>query len=272
MYHDVVEALNADESGFTAGAASSYKVDADLFREHLDATMERLGPFSAEPAEANLGRPTSALLLTFDDGGVSAATRVADMLEARGLRGLFFVTTDLIGAHGFLTDTQIRNLRSRGHVIGSHTRSHPKQMSGMSRQEIRAEWRESIATLRDVLGEPVNCASVPNGAYSLAVGEEAAAAGITFLFTSEPTRSRPRVGGCTLVGRFCVRSWSRASWVASVAAGDTLTCRAAWFSWATKAVVRKLSHSGYVWLRQLLRVKSARIELDRRSDGEEGSA
>ena len=68
-------------------------------------------------------------LMTVDDGGVSYYTLVADRLEARGWRGHCFVSTDAIGTRGFLTASQLRELDTRGHVIGSHSASHPARFS-----------------------------------------------------------------------------------------------------------------------------------------------
>ena len=60
-------------------------------------------------------------------------------------------------------------------------------MAALTRAELDREWRQSIARLSAVLGDPVKVASVPGGYYSREVGESAAAAGIEALFTSEPT-------------------------------------------------------------------------------------
>ena len=68
---------------------------------------------------------TLPFLITVDDGGVSYYTVVADRLERLGWRGHCFVTTDMIGQRGFLTRRQIRELDGRGHIIGSHSASHP---------------------------------------------------------------------------------------------------------------------------------------------------
>ena len=52
-------------------------------------------------------------------GASRAYTRVADRLEALGLRGHCFVSTDFIGERGFLTAAQIRELDARGHIFGT---------------------------------------------------------------------------------------------------------------------------------------------------------
>ena len=51
------------------------------------------------------------LLLTFDDGGKSAV-RIADLLDKKGWKGHFFVTTSLIDTSGFVTPSNILDLTS----------------------------------------------------------------------------------------------------------------------------------------------------------------
>ena len=109
--------------------------------------------------------PDGGVLFTFDDGGVSAATRSAPRLEAYAWRGLFFVTTDRIGTPGFVSEDQVRTLWARGHVIGSHTRSRLRRLSSESRATIGAEWRKSVGALSEIVGDQVITASVPNGAF-----------------------------------------------------------------------------------------------------------
>ena len=109
MYHDLVAPGAEDASGFPGRDANSYKVTLDRFRDHLAAIVPVLPAPPAPPA----------LLFTFDDGGASAQA-AADVLEAHGLRGHFFVTANFIGTRGFVDGAAIRDLDRRGHVVGSH--------------------------------------------------------------------------------------------------------------------------------------------------------
>ena len=98
---------------------------------------------------ANASDETLPFLLTFDDGGKSAVTRVAGLLEKYGWHGHFFVTAGQINRKGLLNTEQIRRLRREGHVIGSHSFSHPVRMSHCSKEEIeRRVDQESQNTLR----------------------------------------------------------------------------------------------------------------------------
>ena len=90
---------------------------------------------------------TPPTLLSFDDGGVSAYEHIAPMLESYNWVGCFFITTDRIDTPAFVSREQIRDLHRRGHVIGSHSCSHPKKMSECSREELLEEWQRSLSCL-----------------------------------------------------------------------------------------------------------------------------
>jgi peptidoglycan/xylan/chitin deacetylase (PgdA/CDA1 family) len=195
-------------------------------------------------------------LLTFDDGGESAATCIAGVLEKYEWRGHFFVTAGQIGKKGFVNPKQIRGLRTKGHVIGSHSFSHPVRMSHCSRERLIDEWTSSIKMLSNILGEQVDTASVPGGYYSRRVVETAAASGIRVLFTSEPTTKVHAVLGCLVVGRYNIfRGTSPAI------SGDLVSVRSEarsrqWICWNVKKIAKRIAKRiagrPYLAARQLL--------------------
>src|SRR5437588_9387636 len=119
MYHDVVEPNCVDASGFPGASAARYKLSQNAFQSHLAALAEALPGTPSRAGELLSNPAKDHFLLTFDDGGRSAAAVAAPMLEARGWRGHFLVTTDFIDTAPFLTTHQIRELHRVGHVIGS---------------------------------------------------------------------------------------------------------------------------------------------------------
>src|SRR5262249_60349201 len=88
----------------------------------------------------------------------------------------------------------------------------------------REEWTGSCAVLANILGSPVRDASVPGGDFSPQVAEAAARAGITQLFTSEPTGASRHAFGLTLTGRFAIQKWTTPETAAALAAGEWLAC------------------------------------------------
>jgi peptidoglycan/xylan/chitin deacetylase (PgdA/CDA1 family) len=270
MYHDVVEAGRADESGFVSADANVYKLETAQFAAHLRA----IAKLQTEPPRiaSDLLRETSphaSWLLTFDDGGVSAHTRIADMLEAQGWRGHFFVTTDYINAPAFLTTQQIRDLHARGHVIGSHSCSHPLRLSHCTPSEMGREWRESLNVLSDILGERVNTASVPGGYYSRDVAVAAAESGCKVLFTSEPITRVHETQGCLIVGRYSVQRHTTPRAVAGLVNGQLAPGLRQALIWNAKKMAKRIGGEYYIKLRVALFGRGALRSGEQKTKSEE---
>lgn len=244
LYHDVIPTGNCGASGFPGEDAAIYKLDLESFEQHLDATQSVVSRcITVDELEPPFRYP---ILLTFDDGGVSAHEYIAGLLEAKGWRGHFFVTTDWIGRSGFLTPEQIRDLRRRGHLIGSHSCSHPARMSHCSRAEIYREWKDSADILSQILGEPIRLASVPGGYYARRVAEAAAESGIRILFTSEPRTTTQTVNGCLVLGRFMIQRGVKPSAAAAIASGRLAPRCRQYLFWNVKKVLK--AAGGEKWL------------------------
>jgi peptidoglycan/xylan/chitin deacetylase (PgdA/CDA1 family) len=250
-YHDIVEHGTAPES-VQRTAAAHYSLSRQQFREHLQSIAANVG----ETAVATITAPDSSaqapIFLTFDDGAAGADLCAADELERRGWRGHFFITTNWIGRPGFLDAAAIRALHRGGHVIGSHTRSHPARMSRLGQQELLAEWVESCAVLGDLIGEPVVAGSVSDGYYSRSVGHAAALAGLKFLFNSEPTLAISEVEGCKILGRYAILSSTPASEAAALAAGNFSSRMRQAAAWNAKKIAKTLAGEHYLALRRWL--------------------
>lgn len=243
LFHDVVR-QDAAESGFSGPVADRYKLPLRLFETHLEGIGRARGEAPVlvrAPAEAFV----SGYALTFDDGGVSYATVAADLMEARGWRGHCFVSTDQIGRRGFVTAAQIRDLDRRGHVIGSHSATHPTRFSACSWPRMVEEWRTSAAALADILGKPVTVASLPGGYFSRAAAVAAAAAGIRVLFTSEPVVVARAIGECVVVGRFAVHDSTPTAHVTALATGARPAVWRERGIWQVKKTIKPLLGSAY---------------------------
>ena len=251
MYHDVI-GPGGDDSGFRGKDAGRYKTGGDPFFRHLHALAAALGraPTLLEDTSP-FEQPCQAWALTFDDGGIGAL-RAADMMDLFDWRGHFFVATDYIGSNFFLNREQIRDLRARGHVVGSHSCSHPKRMADLSPSELMYEWQESVSALEDILGEKVTTASVPGGYYSTAVARAADRAGIRFLFTSEATSRLRIVDRCVVLGRFAIRAGTSAGRAVEFATGDRWRCGLERLTMKLKKAARGLGGSGYEKMRTVI--------------------
>jgi peptidoglycan/xylan/chitin deacetylase (PgdA/CDA1 family) len=177
-------------------------------------------------------------LFTVDDGGMSYYTLVADRLEERGWRGHCFVSTDAIGTRGFLGAGQIRELDRRGHVIGSHSASHPARFSSCAPSHMIEEWTRSRKVLEDLLGHEVRTASLPGGYYSPAAARSARDAGLHVIFTSEPTTAAHDEAGILVVGRYTVRRQHATDRAGRLAAPSPWTRYREWAGWQAKGLVK----------------------------------
>jgi peptidoglycan/xylan/chitin deacetylase (PgdA/CDA1 family) len=114
-----------------------------------------------------------------------------------------------VGTPRFLSGADVRHIRSRGHLIGSHSHTHPNIFCDLSTRQMVEEWRVSRERLSDLLGEPVDTASVPGGDVSRRVFDSAASEGVRYLFTSEPWLRPRRVDGCWILGRVIVKNTTK---------------------------------------------------------------
>jgi peptidoglycan/xylan/chitin deacetylase (PgdA/CDA1 family) len=182
MYHEVTD--DPTSTGFQRPGAFAYKHTIAAFAGHL----ARIAETAIRPSlvtELDLRAPGRYVLLTFDDGGKSALV-AGETLAKRGWPGHFFIVTSLIGSRTFLDTDGIRALHAAGHLIGSHSHTHPNVFRDQEPARMVEEWRISSDILSQITGAPCVSASVPGGDISPRVLDSADTAGLRYLFTSEP--------------------------------------------------------------------------------------
>ncbi len=249
MYHDVVSAGRWDDSGFAGSAAAHYKLETANFIAHLDA-MRAAGTTFADPDTVAGGR-YDGCLLTYDDGGASASV-AGELMKARGIRGCFFITTGRIGSAGFVDAPALRALRQQGHLIGSHSHTHPANISALDAYALHDEWRRSVDTLEQILGERVHTASVPGGFMSASVLRAADAAGIRTLFTSEPTTREWHSGSCAVLGRYALLRSDAPATAVALAVGEGSARLRQWAAWNVKKPLKRWAGPVYRFARARL--------------------
>lgn len=250
LYHDVIVGSDYDNSGFAGKGAAVYKLKSEDFKQHISAISRAI---MSTPAlvgqEPQQGKPI--FCLTFDDGGISAL-HIAEVLAQYGWKGHFFITSDYLGTKKFLSSDNIRVLVKEGHVIGSHSCSHPDPMSACSFEQLVKEWCQSRAKLEDILGSAVVTASLPGGYYSKNITVAASDAGIKFLFTSEPVKTSWKVGNCQVLGRYTIWRGMSPEVAASIASGKKNEQTKQYILWNTKKIAKTLGGNLYLKLRERL--------------------
>ncbi len=199
MYHEVVD--DPRESGFQRPTAMRYKRRTADFILDLDIIADKKA-FIKRVTEIDIDKPGRYIFLTFDDGGISAM-RAAELLAQRGIKGHFFIVTSQIGDILFLSKNAIRELHQQGHVIGSHSHTHPANFTLLNIDQMYDEWHRSVAILSDIIGDTTITGSIPSGFICSNTIATAERAGIKYLFTSE-LRTKPWWHGNVLCfGRVC---------------------------------------------------------------------
>lgn len=155
MYHDVAERLPGN------GAGSFFSTSRERFARHL-TLLRDAGFAGCSIADARAPGIERRIAISFDDGNEGQATHAFEALVANRMTATFFVTTGWIGRPGFATWSQLREMRSAGMAIESHTHSHPF-LSELSESALRDELRRSRELLCEQLGEESTMLALPGG-------------------------------------------------------------------------------------------------------------
>lgn len=127
---------------------------------------------------ADLNRPDPygrTVVLTFDDATADHAV-VGEELYERGIAAIFFVIAGRLGRPGYLSTSQLEELVSQGHAVGSHALDHIP-LDGLLRSQLRDQLARSKALLEDLLGLPIRYFAAPGGVSHPALTPELTTAG-----------------------------------------------------------------------------------------------
>lgn len=243
------------ESGFNGTGPNSYKLDLSDFKSHLKVAASKLTGQAAlfdDFVKTSKAETHPLRLITFDDGGISSLTRIAPLLEYHHTKGIFFIATRYLGNEGFLEAAHVKELHDRGHIIGSHSHSHPKVISGLSYPELLEEWKTSKDILSGIVGEEIIIASVPGGFYSRRVGRAAEESGFKVLFTSEPTSKVIKLGTCYVAGRYNIKKSDPPAKAAKIINNDLIFLTREFLYWNLKKLLKNSLGKNYLKIREKL--------------------
>jgi len=240
---------------------SEYILSQPRFEEHvgyLQARRWRVLPLHECAGRLAAGETLrNAVVLTFDDGEASCYHTIAPILERCGLRGDFFIVSRLIGAPGYLTAGQIKELSGRDHGIHSHSASH-RSLTLLDHQELEDEVKGSKERIETVTGKAVSFLSVPNGAYNRRVLEAARRAGYQKVLSSVEGYNGTRHGSFVLK-RFAMRSYTQTQRLAAICEHQfTTSCQLALKHAVTQTLKSVLTVQGYDWLRSRIVARMSR--------------
>lgn len=127
----------------------------------LAAFASAQGPVNG-PSGFN-GCPTnkSSFALTFDDGPGENTPALLKILADAGVKATFFA----IGINVATNPDYLKQVYDRGHVIGSHTYTHP-DIATLSQDRITAEMQQTDSAILQAIGRAPRLFRYPYGSYS----------------------------------------------------------------------------------------------------------
>lgn len=159
----------------------------DNFIEFLQKSYEFIDPLNFETEASNFDK--TKILLTFDDGFLSNKYLAEEILSKHDIKAIFFVTEDFIELEGseisrfvhknFYPDSEkfdfernllepmnwadVKWLSEEGHMIGAHTKTHPKLSLLNDEAALIEEIIESANRIQETVDTQVNCFAFPFG-------------------------------------------------------------------------------------------------------------
>jgi peptidoglycan/xylan/chitin deacetylase (PgdA/CDA1 family) len=149
------------------------------------------------------------IIITVDDGGIGNYSYIYPILEHFGMKGIFFIPTHFINTPentrpSYMNEAQIREISRAGHIIGSHSHSHPRNISLLSKDKVLEEWQLSKTILENITGNTVTTCSIPGGFYNPAHLVLLKQLGYCQIFNSTPQYRIMETDGLLIMGRFSI--------------------------------------------------------------------
>lgn len=201
MYHDV-----GGEREAGSGGPEHFRVPTAAFARQLDQIAD-LGWAGRSIAEASEAAPGAVVAISFDDGEAGQFAHAFPALAARDMTATFFVTTSWVDRPGYVSWSQLREMKAAGMSIQSHTHTHPF-LSELDAATLAEELRASKGRLDECLEQDTDAIALPGGDFPRrGLRGLIGSAGFRTVATSRWGVNRPATGatGVRLVRRCTVR-------------------------------------------------------------------
>lgn len=233
-----------------------YSLDRDVFARHL-RDCRATGSVVISARDWLAAAPTSAILLSFDDGHRSNYSEAWPLLQEYGCKADFFVNTANVGSDGFASWSELRAMAEAGQSIQSHSHTH-SYLTSLSKAELRDQLSRSKAMIEDAIGQPVSLLAPPGGRMPIGLEPVARDCGYSHILSSRPGRIGS--GQPMILPRMAVTAQLDSETLAAWLRGDRMTFFKAGLRYAALgAFKRLLGDRGYERLRAraLARVSGA---------------
>jgi peptidoglycan/xylan/chitin deacetylase (PgdA/CDA1 family) len=198
--------------GVTANGNSLRAKDArfwvaeSLFLEHLHhiiacgcKVLRAEDVLHASPEEGNAALATA---LTFDDGRACDYEIAYQMLVREGLPATFFINTAAIDTPGYLTWSQLREMKHAGMSVQSHSHDHT-DLARLSSTQLDYQLRRSKGEIEAHLGGEVTLLAAPYGSIGPNTVSAAMRIGYRAICSSGGRLAR---SSSTVLDRVCIYS------------------------------------------------------------------
>lgn len=193
MYHDVYRD-SPSESGFDTHGANHYKISERMFERQLKVLSQLISDNKVRRED---------IVITFDDGGLSFSEIIMPLLNRYGFVGHFYIAADYIGTTRFMTSDQVKCLVENGHIVGSHSSSHPENISALEENTRELEWSKSLKKLSEICGGPIREVSIPNGFFDKKDVRLFKEHGVEYIYTSSIGEDKV-IEGLYVIGRIAI--------------------------------------------------------------------
>lgn len=204
------------EGGGLAVPPRRFARQMDLLHEHRRRfpviPLDRAGAFLAA-SEPRARR----VVLTFDDAWADNHANALGPLSAHRLPAILYVPSRLLGQPGYMTRSQVLEMKDGGVTVGAHSRTHP-DLRACSPAELEREVRGSKDDLEDLVASPVTSFAYPAGLTDGQVLAAVMAAGFTTAVTTRPGWWRPATQALEIPRSFA-EDFSDATFLAAIAGG-----------------------------------------------------
>lgn len=131
-----------------------------------------------------VARDRPEVRITFDDGNASDIKYAMPLLIRNGIKAIFFVIAGRVGQKGFLSSSDLVEMKRCGMEIGSHGMVH-KPWRNLDNEAIKEEIYSAKARIEDMLGSEIHEAACPFGVYDRRSIAALKSAGFKNVYTSD---------------------------------------------------------------------------------------
>ena len=178
-------ALHSGNPSSHEDVGSFYSVGIDCFERQVSFLKD--GGHSTplvEDLRRNLEQHEKTVCITFDDGFKSDIEFALPVLQKHALRATFFVVVDRIGKDGYMSWSDLLEVRARGSAIQCHGFRHD-DLTTIEESQLVNDLTRARSTMEDKLGAKVDCLALPYGNGDEKVFRIAREVGFEVVLTSQ---------------------------------------------------------------------------------------